>query len=155
MLDAHPGSAIAWTLNAGLFRAFEIARLDSLPLRFLFGPASLPAALAMAALIILVRVARSRFGVAIFANFSFSGSAVLAYAARHVLGPSDVEAAGSLLIAVLLAVSFIACVASHWTFARAIRQDRVTSQGRAGVDHRPGDAMTRRSRRRATVRQLA
>ena len=128
LLDAHPDSSAAWRLNFGLFRAFENARLDSLPLRFLFGPASLHIAIAILVMILGVRIIRSRFAVALFANFSFFGAVMLAYET-----PGRVNAVSSLSVATLerhsdivlvgglLAASFIAFAASHFSFVSAIR----------------------------------
>lgn len=129
-LDAYPGSSLAWYLNAGLFHAFENARADVFASHVLFGPASLPVALLLLALIVFARVLQSRFLVALFANLSFLGAVMLAYAAmgggRHhpstLLSINDLgRGTDQCLVAILLAASFVAFVVSHWSFAHAIK----------------------------------
>lgn len=153
-LDANPASAWAWMINAGFFQAFEHARVQMLPSRFLFGPEALPAAVALLALIMLARMVRSRLGLAIFANASFAAAASLAYAARGLWFARDVQQdAGLILVGVLLVTSFVASVASHWDFARAIQRDwmgRSAARDPEIQAHGPRPLW-----RRTAVRQLA
>lgn len=131
-LDAHPASALAWYLTLEVFRPFELARAVTSPLRFLFGPAALPGALAAAAIVLACHRARFRLGTALCANLAFGGALALAWSvsqaggsreaglapvswfARHELGIVDL----------LLVVSFAAFAASHLSFSSAIRRDR-------------------------------
>ncbi len=130
LLDAHPGSRLAWYLNAGLFRSFEQARVDALATNLLFGPASLPIAVLLLVAILLARATQFRFAVALFANLSFVGAVMLSYSAifgsakHQTASLTVVELAQSsdlLLVFTLVVTSFTAFAVSHWTFATAIR----------------------------------
>lgn len=128
-LGRWPGSPLAWYVNLQLFPAFEAARVETSPLRLLFGPSSLALALLLLALTVLARRRRSRLGVALAANLSFVFAAALAFTWAD--GPSGDRLAslgggaigsaeGTLLVGTMLAASFAAFAFSHFTFAAAI-----------------------------------
>ena len=129
LLDIYPGSHLAWRLNMEWFGAFEVARTSLSPARFLFGPASLPVAILLVLVVVFVRTVRSRFAIALFANLSFLVSLMLAYGIldcklnhqfKQFAKIPFILDTGLVLVAAVMTVSFVGCLASHWSFANAI-----------------------------------
>jgi hypothetical protein len=132
-LDACPASDLAWYLNVVVFRSFERARIGSSPLRGLFGPQSLPLALASMAVVIGLHRIRFRLGIALAANVAFVAACLFAHIwfaaasvghAASLRGISGYPDGETWTVAVVLAASFVAFSASHAGFAAAIQDDR-------------------------------
>jgi len=136
-LMLHPGSALGWSLNMGLFRVFEQARADPSPLRFLFSPISLSVALAALLLVVAARAFRLRLAIALAANLSFAFVIALAHAAFGAsglpttasLGPVAASPDASILLGLLLLGSFAAFATSHVSFFKAIMSERASRRG--------------------------
>lgn len=123
-LSTHPGSGFAWYMNLEVFRPFELARSGTSPLRALFGPASLGIALVLLGTVALLHLRQLRWGVALAANLSFVFAAFLARSWSGVPGTRSAALGGfagtasgdHLLVAILLAVSFLSVAVSHLAF---------------------------------------
>lgn len=140
LLEAYPGSALAWYLNFDLFYTFETARLQHAPLGPLFGPHGLLASCVVIATVVLAQAAGARFVLAFLANLSFA--AVIALMHCRFCGPAgrsgavwsslwedrQAEAALGLL---LLGAAFTAFMASHVRFIAAVMRER--GERRAGT----------------------
>ena len=134
VLEAYPGSPLAWYVNLRIFRIFEMARVETSPLHVLFQPHSLVAALVALGLVVLVRIVRFRLAVALFANLSFVAALALAHAwsrggppARTASLDLVLREQGSdlALVAIVLAAATVAFVTSHLCFL-----DAISSEGR-------------------------
>ena len=131
-LDACPASDLAWYLNLVVFRPFERARIGSSPLSGLFGPATLPVALALMVVALSLRLVRLRLGVALMANLSFGAALLLTRAwLTAETGPPTASltaiglqpGAEAWTVGLILIVSFVAFATSHAGFAVAIWHD--------------------------------
>lgn len=132
LLALHPASALLWYLNLEVFGDFERARAAHSPLRFLFGPAALPGALALLALALLARLRRHHLGVAAIANLSFAAAVALLLLAGESSGPLA-SAGDAVVIAhrldrplplVLALGAFAAFAASHASFIGRVVAER-------------------------------
>lgn len=126
-LSAFPGSPWAWYVRLEVFPPFEAARADGSPVSSFFGPGSLPVALLVLLLLLAMRAARFRFGIALGANlaFLFAGFVAQAWLDEPVrtasLLPSEVgRRPDGLLVVGVLGASFLAFVLSHVGFVAAI-----------------------------------
>ena len=139
-LDAYPGSAFAWYLHLELLGAFREAGLQSSPLQFLFGSGAVACGCSAMGAILLCRISRFRFGVALFANLAFGVTLALSWT-WATSGPAARTASlttmswpavdgGSLLLAALVIASFVACGLSHASFAALIAAENARRQGR-------------------------
>jgi len=135
LLVAHPGSAFAWYLNLEVFGVFERARAETSPLRFLFGTAAMPIAIAVLIMVGAIGLMRLRLGVAIAANLSFCFAIAFAALGDPSARGSAARASASLLssavspnsatvTAVMLIASVIAALASHGAYFSVIRASK-------------------------------
>lgn len=131
-LTAYPSSDFAWYLNIEVFRPFEIARAAASPLNPLFGPYTLVLTIILLMVILLVRVMRLHFAIALMSNLSFVATAALAYAAVSERSGSQHASIGLasasgrpelVLVFVMFVSSLLAFGLSHIAFLRSIRSD--------------------------------
>lgn len=129
LLQAHPGSALAWYLNIELFRPFEIARGQFPTMDAFFRPASLPVAIVLLALILLARRLAMRLVVAAGANLGFMFVLVVCAATvreprRSSIAALDVvpspDKPGAAMILFLLLGSFTCALLAHASFLHRI-----------------------------------
>ncbi|KQP53667.1 hypothetical protein [Methylobacterium sp. Leaf108] len=136
-LSAHPASELAWYLTLAVFRPFEYARADTSPLHVLFGPSSLPLAAACLVITLCLRVLRSRFGIAVVANSCFALTAALVYAwwtanglsrSASLMPVASLQRPDLAVVALMMASSCLAFLASHLSFVAIILSDRRASR---------------------------
>jgi hypothetical protein len=132
LLAATPGSELLWYLQIGVFAPFrQVLNAISFDLSGILSSNLLPLALSVMAFAVVAGATRRRLAVAIMANCS----AILVAATAFVwcYQPSAPGQTASLtamvvgpkmdfaLLVILLAVSFVAALASHIAFLREIR----------------------------------
>jgi len=127
LLDAVPSSATAWYLNLAVFAPFEEVRaVPSLLTAFLDRAGATELALVLL-LVAAVQLVRFRLGVAFLAHLAFGASLLVAQAwvmdHQGVIAPELLltrAAGGTALVALLLAMTGLACALGHATFVRDI-----------------------------------
>lgn len=130
LLSAYPAMPLAWYLNLGPFRPFEMARAATSPLNVLYGPWTLHSSIALLSVTLIVRALKLRFAVALIANMSFAAAAALAYAtfrdqAGARLGTlvmvEVLRCPDRMIIALMMASSLVSFALSHVSFVSRIR----------------------------------
>lgn len=132
LLDANPGSALAWSLNLTVFAPFEQARTVPSMLGPLNGPTTLAYVTLLALLALAAWAVRFRLGVALIAHGALYASVGLARAwltvrsggAMSLSALHGRDICGTCLVALLLVVSGIACAAGHAAFLSTIHSER-------------------------------
>jgi hypothetical protein len=143
LLDAHPGWPLAWYLNLEVFGSFSQARLAGSALETLFRPAAMEATATAFAILVLFRVVRFRFGLALAANISFLAVLFLISAdlkstpggarAASFMPMASSSPGNDLTIVTLLCSSSAACLASHVSFLRAVASEAVRPAAPTGL----------------------
>jgi hypothetical protein len=140
LLNAFPWSATLWYVHLAIFAPIVHVRADPSPLTLLLRQGALAEFSLLLLLTVVVWALRFRLGVALLAHLGFGTSIMIARTwivdPQGALVPSLLlsrEAGGTCLVAILLAVSGVACALSHLSFIIEIARSSGSPIGRPKV----------------------
>ncbi len=144
LLDVFPASPFVWYLNLRFFGVFEAARMDGSALQPLFQPDALEVALTLLVILVLARIRRLRFGLALAANLSFVATLFLAEGvlrgmwietrSASLLPITILPAGESVTLVTMVLASSMAFFASHVSFVHAVMREHFAAPPDADRD---------------------